>query len=285
LGVTVENVSVEALLPAAATAAATAATESHYSDNNGPVRVQRKSYETGAAVVVDDQLPFDAVFWTAGSKPSLPDSLEGLQRTKSGRLAVRPNLQCIRDDGTTVRGLWAVGDCAESIVAAAAAAYPKTASVALQQGIAVARNIQTILNGGYPDSFEYLELGSLLTLGGPNAAILAPKNGPLAPFFTPLLDVADAALSRLDKALQSARPDSFSAAPIMSFGSHGMGAVGDDNGSSSSGVLAGTVSGAIRRTVYAALMPTNAQRLVALLSASATTTTSLVKDVVDKKKN
>jgi demethylphylloquinone reductase len=287
LGVTIENVAVEALLRQ----------QSVPGSGDGPIRVVRTAYNdaTGTAVsqpVVDDTMPFDAVFWTAGSKPALPDSLTGLQRTVSGRVAIRPNLQCVRENGTVIRGLWAVGDCAEVVVTGnnnSNAAWPKTASVALQQGMAVAQNIQTVLKGGYPEPFEFRELGSMFTLGGPNAAILAPKSGPLAPFLSPLLDVADEALSRVDQALQQStlsdglRPGS---TPIISFGSHGLGATDESSTSSSStGVLAGTVSGAIRRTVYAALMPTNAQRVIALLSASTATIASLVQEVVaDQKK-
>jgi demethylphylloquinone reductase len=278
LGVTIENVAVEALLR-----------QSELSD--GPIRVVRTAYNetTGTAAsqpVVDDTMPFDAVFWTAGSKPALPDLLTGLQRTVSGRVAVRPNLQCVRPDGTVIRGLWAVGDCAEVVTGNNAASWPKTASVALQQGMAVAQNIQTVLKGGYPEPFEFRELGSMFTLGGPNAAILAPKSGPLAPFLSPLLDVADEALSRVDQAVQqSTLSDGLrtGSTPIISFGSHGLGAT--EESSSATGVLAGTVSGAIRRTVYAALMPTNAQRVIALLSASTATIASLVQEVVaDQKK-
>lgn len=256
LGVTIENASVEALEGAA-----------------DAIKVKRKSYETGEPI--DDEETFDAVFWTAGSKPSFPEDMSNLKRTSSSRVAVRPSLQCIRDDETAIRGLWAVGDCAEVV----GEAFPKTGSVALQQGVAVAGNIETTMNGGYPQAFEFRELGSMLTLGGPNAAIQAPKSGALAPIFSPIIDIADKALSFVDKALQAApdglRPDT----TLISFGSHGLGAENDE----SSGVLAGTLSGAVRRTVYAALMPTNTQRVIALLSASASTAASLAKEVSERK--
>jgi NADH dehydrogenase FAD-containing subunit len=94
LGVTIENVSVEELHQVA----------------DGAIRVKRTANQAGAPTIDDDNSPFDAVFWTAGSKP--PDLLPGLHRTESGRLAVRLILQCIHNDGTAILGLWAIGDCA-----------------------------------------------------------------------------------------------------------------------------------------------------------------------------
>jgi NADH:ubiquinone reductase (non-electrogenic) len=296
LGVTVEECTVAAL--------------EQGGDNK--VFVRRTHMESGE--VVEDDKPWDIVFWTAGSRPSDPvsDGCQGLQPSPSGRLAVDPTLRCVwgKDmmvDSVSREGaprVWALGDCAEVVYLVEdkntmnQPVFPKTAQVAMQQAETVAGNILAqlkVTSSGRSKSssptaktFEYQDLGSMLTLGGPNGAVLAPSSGAFEPIFAPLLDtaagflgVADGFLSALSGRSPVLKELGLSPETLgLSLGSHGLGV--DDGGAP--GTLAGTLTGAARRTVYAVRMPTNQQRAVSLLSATIYTAAALAKEASDRNK-
>jgi demethylphylloquinone reductase len=258
-------------------------------------------------ITIQDAEPWDAVLWTAGSSPSEPvasGNCIGLLRTKSGRLAVDQTLRCrlVAEQGSlspqTPR-IWALGDCAEVVVSddcstETGTALPKTAQVAMQQAETVAANVLAQLKTNGRDTsdetFVYQDLGSMLTLGGPNAVVQAPRNGLWAPIFAPALDTAHSALGLADSILAFmgrapiveqlglVRPDALG----LSLSSHGLlGSVEDGAAAAAPGTLAGTLSGAARRTVYAARMPTNEQRAVSLASAVIATAVSLAREASD----
>ena len=252
----------------------------------------------------DDELPWDAVLWTAGSLPADPISTNGcdcLPKSASGRIAVDDTLRClplIKENMKAIRPkIWALGDCAEiATTAPDAKALPKTAQVAMQQADTVAANVlsQLLYDEGIvtpqneAKQFAYLDLGSMLTLGGPNAAVLAPKDDTtFGPLFAPLLDVAGVALGITDTVLNS-----LGRSPIveqlgiptqetlgLSLGNYGLGVT-----DAPKGTLAGTLAGAARRTVYAIRMPTNQQRAVSLISATISTAAALIKENDDRNK-
>jgi hypothetical protein len=136
-------------------------------------------------------------------------------------------------------------------------------------------------------TFVYQDLGSMLTLGGPNAVVQAPKDGFFAPIFAPALDTANSALGLADTILASmgrapiveqlglVRPDALG----LSLSSNGLLGLLEDG--TAPGTLAGTLSGAARRTVYAARMPTNEQRAVSLVSAVIATAVALAREATD----
>ena len=253
-----------------------------------------------------DAAPWDAVLWTAGSLPADPVSKKGcdcLPKSASGRIAVDKTLRCLplSSEGsnmvTTKPKTWALGDCAEIAESASdMKVIPKTAQVAMQQADTVAANVlaqlqyeEGIVTNLVPaKEFVYQDLGSMLTLGGPNAAVLAPKDDTtLGPIFAPLLDIAGAALGITDNVLIS-----LGRTPIveqlgiptqeklgLSLGSYGLGVT-----EAPKGTLAGTLAGAARRTVYAARMPTNQQRAVSLISATISTAAALIKENADRNK-
>jgi hypothetical protein len=255
---------------------------------------------------VVDELPWDAVLWTAGSLPADPISTNGcdcLMKSTSGRIAIDTTLRCLplrNDDSATAvpqPKIWALGDCAEIVTSISGTkALPKTAQVAMQQADTVARNVVSHLlyeegvavNPIAAKEFEYQDLGSMLTLGGPNAAVLAPKDdSTFGPLFAPLLDIAGAALGVTDNVLIS-----LGRTPIveqlgiptqetlgLSLGSYGLGVTEPPKGT-----LAGTLAGAARRTVYAVRMPTNQQRAVSLISATISTAAALIKENSDRNK-
>jgi len=287
--------------------------------------------DTIMATTKTTEYKFDAVLWTAGSGPASPVRGEGLEAfaktAASGRLSVDDTLRCFPingDNGTLLPAVWALGDCAETPPKSASSALlptPKTAQAAMQQANVVAANVLAYMrpsssstaaaSASSPSSFAFQDLGSLLTLGGPNAAVLAPQPGSLlAPLLVPVLEAADQALGTADKVLLAASttakkkknggssgkdsdnvvvPSPFDLG--LSLSSHGLlggnakptttnTSSGDDgNKDSIAGSLAGTLSGAARRAVYAARMPTSKQQAVSAVSAFFSTATALAQEV------
>jgi len=244
--------------------------------------------------------PWSVVFWTAGAGPSSPVSgdMDGLLKADSGRLAVESTLRCIPNQSSIQQdqnSVWALGDCAEIVDKEdGALVAPKTAQAAMQQADVVAQNVLaelTVNSEAATKEFKYQDLGTMLTLGGPNAAVLAPvENSPLAPVFKPLLDtarigfgIADEAFANLSKSPVVA---TLGLSPVvdsienlgLSLGGYGLGVDSD----TSPGTLAGTLTGAARRAVYAVRMPTNKQRATAAASAAISTAAALAKEAVQK---
>jgi len=291
--------------------------------------------DTIMATTKTTEYKFDAVLWTAGSGPASPVRGEGLEAfaktAASGRLSVDDTLRCLPingDNGTLLPAVWALGDCAETPPKSASSALlptPKTAQAAMQQANVVASNVLAYMrpssssiaatSASSPSSFAFQDLGSLLTLGGPNAAVLAPQPGSLlAPLLAPVLEAADQALGTADKVLLAASTtakkknggssgkdsgDVLVPSPFdlgLSLSSHGLlggnakptttktssgddGNKNDNNKDSITGSLAGTLSGAARRAVYAARMPTSKQQAVSAVSAFFSTATALAQEL------
>jgi Pyridine nucleotide-disulphide oxidoreductase len=274
------------------------------------IRIQRSEWgsDDDTVLINEEELPWDAVLWTAGSLPASPISTNGcdaLPKSNSGRIATDTSLRCLplvenNKDDTMQPKLWALGDCAEIVKSTTSAEsnimLPKTAQVAMQQADTVAANVlsQLMYDEGVASTvrdrkqFVYQDLGSMLTLGGPNAAVLAPKEDTTyGPIFSPLLDVAGVALGITDSVLTSFGRTSIAeqlGLPTpevlgLSFSSSGLGITDPPRGT-----LAGTLAGAARRTVYAVRMPTNQQRAVSLISATISTAAALIKENNDRNK-
>ena len=290
LGVNVDVCSVEAIEPAD-------------NGNNDTVKVNqviiKKKTGLNGAEDQSAELSWDAVLWTAGSGPAFPvsEEVEGLSKVESGRLAIDSTLRCIwkESEEPSISGrvrkppVWSLGDCSEIIDNIDQPAVPKTAQAAMQQADVVANNVIAELRSRKNiKTFQFQDLGSMLTLGGPNAAILAPiENSPLAPLFAPLLDTARVGLGLADEVLvqltKSPAAEKAGLTPIveslgLSLGGYGLGV--DTDGSP--GTLSGTLTGAARRAVYAARMPTNRQRAYAAASAAISTAAALGKEAADQ---
>lgn len=299
LGVKVEQCSVDAIEPA---------TKNGNNPPSQPVIVKTTKWNSDDEESSVDLRPWDVVMWTAGSSPAFPvsEGLSSFRKADSGRLAIDCTLRCFlyedkemigdsADDLHTVESakyaqppVWALGDCAEIVSINNEPAVPKTAQAAMQQADVVAFNLLAQLEGGKATTknFQFQDLGSMMSLGGPNAALMAPKEGSLAPLFTPVLDTVGGALSFADKMLGAAvgqvpmveklglDPDTLG----LSLGSYG---IGVDTGAAP-GTLAGTLTGAARRAVYAARMPTNEQRAVAATSAAISTAAALAKEAATR---
>lgn len=107
----------------------------------------------------DSTLPAGTVVWAAGLEAAMPTATASLPAARKGKLRVRPTLQLVDHDA-----VYAIGDLAH----AEQNGKPLTgvAPEALQQGVAVARNIRQQLRGKAPKPFSYLNKGRLAIIGG-----------------------------------------------------------------------------------------------------------------------
>ncbi|MEM1310593.1 MAG: NAD(P)/FAD-dependent oxidoreductase [Cyanobacteria bacterium P01_H01_bin.153] len=104
-------------------------------------------------------LPAGTVVWAAGLEAALPAATAELPTARKHKLKVRPTLQVMGHDK-----VYAIGDLAH----AEQNGKPLTgvAPEALQQGVAVARNIRRQLRGQLPLPFRYFNKGRLAIIGG-----------------------------------------------------------------------------------------------------------------------
>eukprot|EP00536_Pseudo-nitzschia_multiseries_P007968 jgi/Psemu1/66303/estExt_Genemark1.C_1930028 len=249
----------------------------------------------------DDDL-WDAVLWTAGSGPAHPvaDDMGGeLAMSPSGRLQVDKSLRCCfkettKDDTSPTPkpypSVWALGDCSE-IVPDLQPATPRTAQAAMQQADVAASNVLASLSNREvdPKVFKFQDLGSVLSLGGPNAAILGPgEDSDISSLLIPILDTARVGLGVADsifaEIINSPQIDkNGDLKPVvenlgLSLGGYGLGV----DPETTPGTLSGTLSGAGRRAVYALRMPTNKQRAYAGASAFLSSALALAKEASDQ---
>lgn len=192
-------------------------------------------------------LESDITILTTGIEPSpLVQSISTLKKDRFGRLLTSGSLQCLGHPN-----VFALGDCSsiQTYRDDPEKALPKTAQVAMQQSSLLAQNLYKralkypkkpwsqasepkldlhykISQPGELDTFRYIPLGEMLSLGN-----------------------TDGAISSLGGLVQ----------------------------------ISGPVASAARRLVYAARMPTNAQRVNAAVSAGVSTASSLFTKFLSKK--
>ena len=126
------------------------------------LRFQTRVSRVGPAVVEfqdGSSLPVGTVIWAAGLEAALPKTADAPQTANIQKVRVRPTLQLTGYDN-----VYAIGDLAY----AESNGKPLTgvAPEALQQGVAVARNIRRQLYGKAPQPFSYLNKGRLAIIGG-----------------------------------------------------------------------------------------------------------------------
>lgn len=118
--------------------------------------------EKGFVVKVNDQeqtLEANTVVWAAGVRGSqlMEKSFEGVKR---GRIVTKQDL--------TIEGyddIFVIGDCSAFIPEGEERPLPTTAQIAMQQGEHVAKSIKNILNGQAATDFEYVDRGTVCSLG------------------------------------------------------------------------------------------------------------------------
>lgn len=103
-------------------------------------------------------IPAETVVWTAGVRGDPLAQAWGLPTARAGRVAVLPTLQ--------VPGhpeVYIIGDLAQ--VEESGQPLPMIAPVAIQQGVAAARNIGRQIAGQDPLPFHYRDPGTMVTIG------------------------------------------------------------------------------------------------------------------------
>lgn len=118
--------------------------------------------EKGFVVKVNDeeqQLEANTVVWAAGVRGSklIEESFEGVKR---GRIVTKQDL--------TIEGyddIFVIGDCSAFIPAGEERPLPTTAQIAMQQGEHTAKNVKNILEGQPTNEFEYVDRGTVCSLG------------------------------------------------------------------------------------------------------------------------
>jgi NADH:ubiquinone reductase (H+-translocating) len=103
-------------------------------------------------------LPAATVIWTAGLEATVPDTSSDLPAKSKGKLAVRSTLQTV-----DYPEIYAIGDMA--YVEQNGQPLAGVAPEALQQGVAVAKNIARQLQGKAPHPFSYFNKGRLAIIG------------------------------------------------------------------------------------------------------------------------
>lgn len=118
--------------------------------------------EKGFVVKVNDeeqQLEANTVVWAAGVRGSklMEESFEGVKR---GRIVTNQDLTI---DG--YNDIFVIGDCSAFIPASEERPLPTTAQIAMQEGEHTAKNIKNILEGQPTQEFEYVDRGTVCSLG------------------------------------------------------------------------------------------------------------------------
>ncbi|MEO1144463.1 MAG: NAD(P)/FAD-dependent oxidoreductase [Cyanobacteria bacterium J06638_22] len=104
-------------------------------------------------------LPMGTVVWAAGLEAAMPTATTEPSTARKRKLKVRPTLQLIDHDN-----VYAIGDMAYA--EQNGKPLSGVAPEALQQGVAVARNIRRQLRGKVPKPFRYMNKGRLAIIGG-----------------------------------------------------------------------------------------------------------------------
>lgn len=118
--------------------------------------------EKGFVVKINDQeqqLEAGTSVWAAGVRGSqlMEASFEGVKR---GRIVNKQDLTIEGHDD-----IFVIGDVSAFILAGEERPLPTTAQIAMQQGEHVAKNIKHILNGEATVDFEYVDRGTVCSLG------------------------------------------------------------------------------------------------------------------------
>ena len=118
--------------------------------------------EKGFVVKINDQeqqLEAGTAIWAAGVRGSklMEESFEGVKR---GRIVTKQDLTIEGHDD-----IFVIGDVSAFIPAGEERPLPTTAQIAMQQGEHVAKNIKNILNGQAATDFEYVDRGTVCSLG------------------------------------------------------------------------------------------------------------------------
>jgi NADH:ubiquinone reductase (H+-translocating) len=133
--------------------------------------------EPGVVSVGGERIPAAVILWGAGVSASPLGKMLGVPTDKAGRVIVEPDL--------TVPGhpeVFVAGDLA-SAHRSNGQPVPGVAPAAIQMGKFTARQIKNVLAGKPREKFEYLDKGSLATIGRSHAIADFPGNIHISGYF------------------------------------------------------------------------------------------------------
>ncbi|HRS90298.1 MAG TPA: NAD(P)/FAD-dependent oxidoreductase [Smithellaceae bacterium] len=125
------------------------------------VRLNTKVREvTPSRVILHDQndLLSATVVWTAGVRGDEIAHLSDIKTGRDGRVTVKPTLQAHESSNVYV-----IGDLAA--IRESDRVLPMVAQVAMQSGVAAAKNILRQITGQSPEPFRYNDRGAMITIG------------------------------------------------------------------------------------------------------------------------
>src|SRR3954454_1292978 len=129
------------------------------------LRTTMKSAENDVAQLSDgDEIPFGMLVWTAGVKPNPVLDASDLPRGPKGHVVANERLQVIREDGSWVRGAWAVGDVAQipdTTAKQQPAYYPPNAQNALRQAVLLGESIPKAIRRRRVRPYRHYTLGTV----------------------------------------------------------------------------------------------------------------------------
>jgi NADH dehydrogenase len=133
--------------------------------------------EPGVVSVGKEKIPAAVILWGAGVSASPLGKMLGVPTDKAGRVVVQPDL--------TVPGhpeVFVTGDLA-SATRSNGKPVPGVAPAAIQMGKFAARQIKNTVAGNPREKFEYLDKGSLATIGRSHAIAEFPGNIHISGYF------------------------------------------------------------------------------------------------------
>ncbi len=138
-----------------------------------------KGYDGRTATLSNgDTIETETLIWAAGVTGEALDGLPNESIVKGNRIAVDSDCRVKGSDN-----IFALGDIAFFPTEKYPLGLPGLATVAIQQGKYAAAAIRTLIKGGQPKPFSYLDKGSLATIGRNKAVADLPKGIHLHGFF------------------------------------------------------------------------------------------------------
>lgn len=133
-----------------------------------------KSCEHGDVVLSNGEThPTDTLVWVAGVTPNPVLDRADVPRGPKGHVQCNASLQAVRDDGTPLDGVWALGDDAQVpdlLAEKQPAYYPPNAQNAIRQARVLAGNLRRSIAGESLTEYRHRSLGTLASYSGMRGA-------------------------------------------------------------------------------------------------------------------
>lgn len=120
-----------------------------------------------------DAHPCDTLVWAAGVTPNPVLNRADVPRGAKGHVQCNARLQAVRNDGSPIEGVWALGDNAQipDLTAEKQPAFcPPNAQNAIRQAKVLASNIRATVQGAEAIEYRHRSLGTLASYSGHQGA-------------------------------------------------------------------------------------------------------------------